>query len=136
MANLPAIPCDLVKQILGRAIIAAYDRRDRIRLLESEFQAKLIDKLECLFPGCLILKNDSGYCQGIPDLVVFYGDRWGMLEVKANANSRVQANQPYYVSMLNDMSFAAFIYPSNEQEVLSALQEALQPRRNSRLPKR
>lgn len=78
-----------------------------------------------MFPDCVILKNDPGYLQGIPDLVIFYGNRYAFLEVKAAKDSKVQINQPYYVELLNTMSFAAFIYPSNEQDVLCALQRAL-----------
>lgn len=94
-------------------------------MTEAEFQAKLIKKLRLLFPHCVILKNDAGYLQGIPDLVIFHGARYAFLEVKAKENSPVQPNQPQYVEMLNNMSFAAFIYPSNEQEVLRALERAL-----------
>lgn len=96
-------------------------------MLESAYQAKLIKKLRRMFPGCVILKNDSGYLQGIPDLSIFYRDRWAMLEVKESADSPLQPNQDVYVEMLNEMSFAAFIYPSNEREVLRALQHSLEP---------
>ena len=92
--------------------------------LESLFQRLLIDELEEMFPGCVILKNDSSYRQGVPDLVVLYNDRWAMLECKKNSTSRSRPNQPYYVDMLNDMSFAAFIYPENKEEVLRDLQQA------------
>jgi hypothetical protein len=105
-------------------------------LLERDYQAKLIKKLRNLFPGCVILKNDTDYLQGIPDISIFYGERWAMLEVKASARSPLQPNQDYYVEMLNRMSFAAFICPSNEQEILRALQQALEPRRNARLSQR
>jgi len=91
---------------------------------ESDYQAKLIKKLKRVFPGCEVLKNDPSYLQGILDLTLFWGRQWAMLEVKASANSVAQANQEYYVRRLNDMSFAAFIYPENEEEVLAALQEA------------
>lgn len=94
-------------------------------MTESEFQAKLIKKLRLMFPECVILKNDPGYLQGVPDLVVFYRDRYAFLEVKASETAKVQVNQPYYVELLNSMSFAAFIYPSNESEVLDALSRAL-----------
>lgn len=93
-------------------------------MAENAYQAKLIRKLKRLFPGCEILKNDSGYKQGILDLTILYQAFWAMLEVKASANSPMRPNQPYYVQKLNDMSFAAVIYPENEKEVLSALQEA------------
>lgn len=100
--------------------------------LERDYQSDLIKKLKRLFPGCLVLKNDSGYLQGILDLSIFYKDRWAMLEVKASASSPEQPNQRYYVEMLDEMSFAAFIYPENEGEVLDALQQSLLARRNSR----
>jgi len=98
-------------------------------MLERDYQARLIKELRRLFPGCVILKNDSDYLQGIPDLTILYNDRWAMLEVKAGAKSSVQPNQDYYVHKLNEMSFAAFIYPSNQEAVLDDLQrtfEALQ----------
>lgn len=95
-------------------------------MLESVYQARLIKKLNRLFPGCVILKNDSGYLQGIPDLLVLFGDRWAMLEVKPSEDSPAQPNQPYYVDKLDHMSFAAFIYPENERDVLDALQQAFQ----------
>lgn len=92
--------------------------------LESLFQRLLIAELEEMFPGCVILKNDSAYRQGVPDLVVLYNERWAMLECKKDSTSRPRPNQPYYVDMLNDMSFAAFIYPENKEEVLRDLQQA------------
>jgi len=101
-------------------------------VLESEYQKRLIKKLNRRFPGCVVLKNDSSYRQGIPDLVIFYRDRWGMLEVKASEDAPIQANQPYYIDTLNEMSFAAFIYPENEEAVLHELQRALEAYGHSR----
>lgn len=102
-------------------------------MLEREYQARLIKKLRKLFPGCVILKNDPDYLQGIPDLLILFEDRWAMLEVKANERAAFQPNQSYYVNRLNEMSFASFISPETEQDVLSALQQALQPGGNARL---
>ena len=99
---------------------------------ERVYQAKLIKKLRKLLPDCVILKNDSGYMQGIPDLIILFNDRWAMLEVKDGKDSCEQPNQEYYVDLLNRMSFAAFIFPSNEKEVLDELQQALKHRRSSR----
>lgn len=104
-------------------------------MTENQYQAKLIRKLERLFPGCVIIKNDSGYCQGLPDLTVLYGDKWATLEVKRAAAASVQPNQDYYVQQLSEMSFAAFIYPENEEEVLSALQQAFETPRRARVSK-
>jgi hypothetical protein len=104
------------------------------RLSENQYQAQLIRKLKRLFPGCEILKNDSGYKQGILDLTIFYGPTWAMLEVKASATSAERPNQAYYVRQMRDMSFAAFIYPENEEEVLAALQEAFASRGTACVP--
>jgi hypothetical protein len=97
-----------------------------VLVLESEYQGKLIKKLKKLFPGSVVLKNDSGYLQGIPDLVIFHKARWAMLEVKASATSPYQPNQEYYLELLGQMSFASVIYPENEKDVLSALCQAFQ----------
>lgn len=104
--------------------------------LERDYQSDLIKKLKKLFPGCLVLKNDSGYLQGILDLSVFYKDRWAMLEVKASADAPEQPNQRHYVELLDKMSFAAFIYPENEGEVLEALQQSFMARRSARSTRR
>lgn len=106
-------------------------------MLERVFQAKLIEKLRELFPGCLILKNDSGLLQGIPDLTILFGDRWAMLEVKRSKTEPYQPNQEYYLELADKMSFAARIDPSNEQDVLRDLQQALASSgRNSRVSRR
>lgn len=103
-------------------------------MLERDYQPVVIKKLREMFPGCVILKNDTDYMQGIPDLSIFYGDRWAMLEVKASADAREQPNQRFYVEKLMGMSYAAFIYPENEEEVLSGLQHAFEYHRSPRVP--
>jgi hypothetical protein len=95
---------------------------------ENAYQAKLIRKLKRMFPGCEILKNDPQYRQGILDLTIFYGPCWAMLEVKASARAGERPNQSFYVRRMDQMSFAAFIFPENEEEVLTALQEAFASR--------
>jgi hypothetical protein len=96
---------------------------------ENAYQAKLIKKLYEMFPGCEILKNDSGYRQGILDLTILYRDKWAMLEVKDREGAREQPNQRYFVKRFGEMSFASFIFPENEEEVLTALQKAFTPGR-------
>jgi hypothetical protein len=103
---------------------------------ESAYQAKLIKKLRRLFPGCFIIKNDSGYIQGIPDLLLLFGPHWAMLEVKASENEPFQPNQEYYLEQLDAMSFAAVIFPANEEEILDALQSAFTTRRKARVSQR
>lgn len=99
---------------------------------ESDYQLSLRKKIEKMFPGCIVTKNDPNVIQGIPDLTIFYKKKWATLEVKASATAKVQTNQPEYVEKMNKMSFSRFIYPENEQEVLNELQQAFCPRRSSR----
>ena len=93
--------------------------------LERDFQAKLIKELKVMFKGCIIVKNDPNYIQGIPDLLILYNDRWAALEVKKSKHAHHQPNQEYYVDLMDQMSFAAFIYPENKEEILYELQQAL-----------
>ena len=96
-------------------------------MLENKYQGELIKKLEKAIPGCMVLKNDPNYIQGIPDLIVLYKDKWAVLECKKDAKAKARPNQPYYVNKMNEMSFGAFIYPENEEEVLNDLQQAFGP---------
>lgn len=103
---------------------------------ESVYQAGLIKRLAQRFPGCHILRNDAMHTQGIPDLTILHNDRWAALEVKPSPSAPFQPNQEYYIGEFNRMSFAAVIYPENEEEVLDALQQAFESRRPARVPKR
>lgn len=98
-------------------------------MIEAQYQSTLIKKLQKMFPGCQILKNDPSHQQGMLDLTILYNESWAMLEVKMSPNSPLQPNQEYFVSQLDDMSFAAIIHPENEEDVLNALQEAFASRR-------
>ena len=89
--------------------------------LERQFQSELISELRELFPGCIIMKNDPTYLQGVPDLAVLYHEKWALLEVKQDRTSSHQPNQDYYVDKANKWSFASFIYPENKEAVLNAL---------------
>lgn len=88
---------------------------------ESDFQHSLIKELKDLFPGCIVLKNDSSYIQGIPDLIVLYKRKWCSLEVKRSARASRRPNQEYYVNLMDEMSFSSFIYPENKDAVLDEL---------------
>lgn len=90
-------------------------------MLENKFQANLIKKIKSLYPECFVMKNDSSYMQGVPDLLILYKDKWATLECKKSANARHQPNQDYYVGKMNEMSFSRFIFPENEEEVLNEL---------------
>lgn len=97
--------------------------------LERDFQAKLIMELKVRFPDCIVLKNDSSYIQGIPDLLVLYKDRWATLECKRSNTASHRPNQEYYVGLMDEMSFSRFICPENKKEVLHELELAFQSER-------
>lgn len=96
---------------------------------ENKFQADLIKKIKSMFPGCYVLKTDANYIQGFPDLLILYKDSWAALECKKSSAASYRPNQEYYVSSLNRMSYASFIFPENEEEVLHELQSALRSSR-------
>lgn len=95
-------------------------------MLERNFQTELITDLKCLFRGCVVLKNDSSYTQGFPDLTILYKSKWAVLECKRSENENRQPNQEFYIRELNSMSYAAFIYPANREEILNELQRAFE----------
>lgn len=95
-------------------------------MLESQFQSKLIKELKKLFPGCIVMKSDSGYLQGIPDLLILFNDKWAALECKQHAGAKKQPNQEHYVGKMDEMSFSRFICPENKEEVLHDLQQSFQ----------
>ena len=92
---------------------------------ENRFQAKLIQKIKDRLPECIVLKNDANYIQGIPDITVLgNNNHWAMLECKRESEAHKQSNQEYYIEKANNMAFARFVSPENEEEVLRDLQQA------------
>lgn len=108
----------------------------RIQKLEKDFQTDVIEELKDLFPGCIVLKNDSSYRQGIPDWIILFQDKWALLEIKRFAKARKQPNQDFYVRQADEMSFGAFIYPENRTATINALQQSFGSGRLPRLPVR
>jgi hypothetical protein len=103
---------------------------------ESAYQRHVDERVRAMLPGCEIFKNDPMVThQGIPDRLILWRGGWGMLEVKTSADAPSQENQPYWVEYYNNMSFASFIYPENEEQVLRDLQSALTSARETCLSK-
>lgn len=98
--------------------------------LESGFQDKFQEDLHKLFPGCMTFKMEQ--IQGIPDLLMLYGDKWASFECKKSANAKRQPNQEYYVELMNKMSFSRFVSRENKEEVLNELQQAFSSGRAAR----
>lgn len=112
-------------------------------MLESTYQAQLIERLESMFLGCIVIRLDprfvdvyidgEKFSQGVMDLLVLFRGRWATLEVKSWSHARRRPNQDYFISAFDRLSFAAFICPENEEVILDDLQRALRPRRVSRV---
>lgn len=105
-------------------------------MTEAQYQAKVVKKLEEIFPRCIVLKVDPTATrrQGFPDLLLLWDDfLWASLEVKLRSKSNRQPNQRYYINRINEMAYAAFICPENEEEVLNALQQAFESPRRARV---
>lgn len=92
--------------------------------LERSFQSKLIKELKAMFEGCIVLKLDPTYIQGIPDLLILYKNKWATLECKRSVGAAKRPNQEYYVDLMNKMSFSSFIRPENKERVLDELRKA------------
>lgn len=92
---------------------------------ESEYQSELKKRILERMPDAIVLKNDPNYIQGIPDLLVLRKKKWAALEVKKDKDAKHRPNQDFYVDKMNEMSFASFIWPENEEEVLNALERSL-----------
>lgn len=95
---------------------------------ENAFQKNLIKEIKERFPGSIVMKNDSSYIQGIPDLTILYGNKWAALEVKRSEDASHQPNQDYYIQKMNGMSYASFINPDNKKEILNEMEQALELR--------
>ena len=88
---------------------------------ENKFQKELKYKIQKRFPDCIVMKNNAFEIQGIPDLLILYKDKWAALECKRSARAKHRPNQDYWVDKLNELSFSAFIYPENKQEVIDEM---------------
>ena len=94
------------------------------KILERNFQRDLIREIKDRFVGCLVLKLDASYLQGIPDLLILYGNHWAALEVKRSQHASRRPNQNYYVKLMNKMSFAKFISPENKERILNEMERS------------
>ena len=103
-------------------------------ILERVFQSRLIKRIHKEMPDAVVLKTDPNYIQGFPDLLILKGKHWASLEVKREEHASRRPNQDYWINKLNGMSFARFIYPENEEEILHELRKALGAGRPSRVP--
>ena len=90
---------------------------------EAKFQKDIKDAIKKRFPNAIILKQQT--TQGIPDLLIVNDKNWVALECKISGEAHHQPNQDYYISKMNKMSYASFIFPENKEEVLNEVFKTL-----------
>lgn len=96
--------------------------------LESAFERRLVRELQDRYPGAVVLKNNPNYIQGFPDRLLLVEDFWAAFDAKRERGSNRQPNQAYYIDKLDRMSFGMFVYPENEVEFLTRLDQAIERR--------
>ena len=99
---------------------------------EGKFKTELKNEIMERLPGSMVFYLNPNDIKGIPDMGVLYESRWAVLEAKKSEEDYKKdlrkpekQNQSYYVDKMNKMSFAAFIFPENKEEVLNAMESAL-----------
>ena len=87
---------------------------------------KLKKKIKKAVPGSVVLKNSPNDILGIPDLTVLGPNgKYAILECKRASDSNIQALQDYYVEKFNKSSYATFVSPANQKEVIEDLKRIL-----------
>lgn len=98
---------------------------------EKDFQKDLVKEIKNRFRDSFVLRIDPskvpGTPTGFPDILVLWNNHWFALECKRSEGSSKRPLQEHYISKLNDLSFAAFIFPENKEEVLNAIQQTFKP---------
>lgn len=95
-------------------------------MLESKFQANLIKEIKKSIPGCLVFKHDGNYIQGFPDIVVYHGNKYAVLECKRSENEPHRPNQDYYIQKFDEIAFGSFISPETKDTVLAEMKNYLE----------
>ena len=90
---------------------------------ERDFRKKFKERLMKIFPDAIITHLDPNDIQGIPDICMFWRDRYFMFETKKFTKASKRPNQQYYIDLFDDWSYARFVQPENMEEVLNELEQ-------------
>lgn len=91
--------------------------------LESQFQKRFIQRLKDEFPGCEVIKGNSAYRQGVPDILFLWRNNWALLEIKKDDKAPFEPNQEWYIEYYNQMSYSSVVRPNNADEVIREIQQ-------------
>lgn len=94
------------------------------KILERNYQPKVKERIEKMYPGAIVMKTDPIALRGFPDLVILFPNgRWATLETKRSNNASRRPLQDWWQEELDHMSFSRFISPDNEEEVFHDIQQ-------------
>ena len=88
---------------------------------EIPFERKFCRKLRGLHPDLYVMKNDASLIQGFPDIVVYFHDKYAILEFKRSENASHRPNQDWYVNHFAKYTYSSFVYPENADKVFREL---------------
>lgn len=94
-------------------------------MLESAYKRKLINIVKhdiCYDNKVWVVRPNSTFNPGYPDLIFLIDRMWMALEVKRKASAHISPLQNFLVEDMNSVGFARFVFPGNEKEVLDELQ--------------
>lgn len=98
------------------------------KILERNYQPKVIERVEELFPGAIVMKTDPTMFRGFPDLLILLpSGHWATLETKRSSDASKRPLQDWWQEELDHMSFSRFINPENAEEVFYDLQQTFKP---------
>ena len=93
-------------------------QEDLILKSETVFSREFRQAISKVYPETIWIRTSPNQIQGIPDWIMLYQNRYFVFEFKKYEGAPSRPNQPYYVALLNDWSYARFVYPENREEVL------------------
>lgn len=88
---------------------------------EIPFEQKFCRKLRGLHRDLYVMKNDASLIQGFPDRVVYFRDKYAILEFKRSENASHRPNQDWYINHFAKYTYSTFVYPENADKVFSEL---------------
>lgn len=93
---------------------------------ENEYQAGVIKKLKDLVKPIdgEVIKLNPKQIQGIPDWEIIANGKYALLEIKRDKDAGHRPNQDYYIEKHSKRgAFTSFMYPENEEQVISGLKK-------------
>jgi len=95
-------------------------------MLESRFKRKTLKRISERLSG-INLDFIHPNRRSQPDVIILGPKVWAALEFKKEKNSNKQPNQVFYVSRMNEQSYARFVHPGNVEGVLDELEQLFTP---------